>query len=57
MAEQNSNLVQIRVTKEQRETLRMLKTGGQNYADALSTVMEQDPEEYRAIAEIAEQKV
>ena len=57
MARQNaSDTVQVRVSREQRELLNLLKSSGESYADALSTLVDSDPTEYSAEREIAEQR-
>jgi len=56
MADPNDETVPVRITKEQREVLRMLKSSGESYPDAFQNLLDQSPEEYSAIRKIAEQK-
>ena len=51
-----SDTVQVRVSREQRELLNLLKSSGESYSDALAQVLDSDPTEYSAEREIAEQR-
>lgn len=57
MAQTQDDTVQVRISKEQRELLRLLKSSGESYTDALDALIEQEPEEYSALVDFAEQKV
>jgi hypothetical protein len=56
MAQNASDTVQVRVTKEQRELLNLLKNAGESYPDAMGTLIDSAPEEYSAESQIAERK-